>query len=29
MRISQILAGREYKKLANLALKILEAAGDP
>ena len=29
LRISQILAGREYRKLVNLALKILEAAGDP
>jgi len=29
LRISQILVGREYRKLANLALKILEAAGDP
>jgi uncharacterized protein YutE (UPF0331/DUF86 family) len=29
LRISQILAGREHRKLANLALKILEAAGDP
>ena len=28
LRISQILAGREYRKLADLALKILEAAGD-
>jgi uncharacterized protein YutE (UPF0331/DUF86 family) len=28
LRISQILVGREYRKLANLALKILEAAGD-
>ncbi|MDT7870072.1 MAG: DUF86 domain-containing protein [Thermoproteus sp.] len=29
LRISQILAGREYRKLADLALRILEAAGDP
>jgi len=29
LRISQILAGREYRKLADLALKILKATEDP
>jgi len=29
LRVSQILAGREYRKLADLALKILKAVGDP
>ncbi len=29
LRISQIPAGREYRRLADLALRILEAAGDP
>jgi uncharacterized protein YutE (UPF0331/DUF86 family) len=29
LRISQILAGREYRKLADLALKILKAVEDP
>ncbi len=29
LKVSQILAGREYRKLADLALKILEATKDP